>query len=51
MKKLIALLVLVLLISGCASVGKAMDSRWGGLWDFRTPGTAGVPPTTDGANP
>jgi hypothetical protein len=42
MKKIIALLVLAVLISGCGSVGNALDSRAGGLWDFRSPGTAGT---------
>jgi hypothetical protein len=42
MKKLILLLVLGLLISGCAKLGNVLDSRAGGLWDFRSPETGGT---------
>jgi hypothetical protein len=42
MKKMIALLALAVSICGCARIGETLDSYFGGLWDFRTPGTAGT---------
>jgi hypothetical protein len=48
MKKIIVLLALGVIISGCVRISETMDSYLGGLWDFRTPGTVGTPIESEG---